>query len=143
MGEQLRAGKRTIRELVIFNDEEITDERVEERAREVLRQIDAVQEGARRLGEARSRSSTTRPKRPVGAVPQGPVEGDARARALSQLIRRIEFTETVKRRLVDQVKEQVEDVQRLQREVDYIERQLTAKGRKAPKLKEEDKKSAR
>ena len=36
MGEQLRAGKRTIRELVIFNDEEITDERVEERAREVL-----------------------------------------------------------------------------------------------------------
>ncbi len=46
----------------------------------------------------------------------------------------------MKRRLVDQVKEQVEEVQRLQREVDYIERQLTAKGRKAPKLKEEDKK---
>ena len=47
----------------------------------------------------------------------------------------------VKRRLVDAVKERVEDVQRLQREVDYIERQLTAKGRKAPKLKEEEKKN--
>jgi hypothetical protein len=34
---------------------------------------------------------------------------------LSQLIRRIEFTEVVKRRLVDAVKERVEDVQRLQR----------------------------
>ena len=32
-------------------------------------------------------------------------------------------------------------MQRLQREVDYIERQLTAKGRKAPKLKEEEKKN--
>src|SRR5512147_1964104 len=42
MGEQLRAGERTVRELVIFNDEEITDERIEARAREVLRQIDAV-----------------------------------------------------------------------------------------------------
>ena len=37
-----RAGERTIRELVIFNDEEMTDERIEERAKEVLKQIDAV-----------------------------------------------------------------------------------------------------
>src|ERR687885_1745982 len=42
MGDQLRTGERTIRELVIFQDEEITDERVEERAKEVLKQIDAV-----------------------------------------------------------------------------------------------------
>ena len=42
---------------------------------------------------------------------------------------------------MDAVKERVEDVQRLQREVDYIERQLTAKGRKAPKLREEEKKN--
>ena len=32
MGDQLRAGERTIRELVIFSDEEITDEVIEERA---------------------------------------------------------------------------------------------------------------
>src|SRR5262245_1715979 len=42
IGDQLRTGERTIRELVIFQDEEITDERVEERAKEVLKQIDAV-----------------------------------------------------------------------------------------------------
>src|SRR5438552_4105214 len=33
MGDQLKAGARTIRELVIFQDDEITDERVEERAK--------------------------------------------------------------------------------------------------------------
>jgi RNA polymerase primary sigma factor len=32
MGDQLRAGERTIRELVIFSDEEITDEVIQERA---------------------------------------------------------------------------------------------------------------
>ncbi|MCX6549451.1 MAG: RNA polymerase sigma factor RpoD, partial [Acidobacteria bacterium] len=42
MGDGLKAGQRTVRELVIFNDEEITDERLEERAREVLRQTDGV-----------------------------------------------------------------------------------------------------
>ena len=65
MGEQLRAGKRTIRELVIFNDEEITDERVEERAREVLKQIDAV---AKAHGDWEKREAKVAevPKRPVG-----------------------------------------------------------------------------
>src|SRR3972149_5527530 len=42
MGDQLRNGQRTIRELVIFQDEEITDERVDERAREVQQQIETV-----------------------------------------------------------------------------------------------------
>src|ERR1700741_5416293 len=41
-GDNLHAGERTIRELVIFNDEEITDERIEERARQVQKQIDTV-----------------------------------------------------------------------------------------------------
>src|SRR2546421_6100513 len=42
LGDQLHAGERTIRELVIFNDEEITDERIEERRRQVQKQIEAV-----------------------------------------------------------------------------------------------------
>src|SRR3954471_9008685 len=42
LGDQLHAGERTIRELVIFNDEEITDERIAERAKQVQKQIDAV-----------------------------------------------------------------------------------------------------
>jgi RNA polymerase primary sigma factor len=42
LGDQLHAGERTIRELVIFNDEEITDERIQERSKQVQRQIDAV-----------------------------------------------------------------------------------------------------
>src|SRR4029078_4151440 len=42
MGDQLRAGERTIRELVIFSDEEITDEEIQERAGGVLGEIEAV-----------------------------------------------------------------------------------------------------
>src|SRR5438309_3165000 len=42
LGDQLHSGERTIRELVIFNDEEITDERIQERAKQVQKQIDGV-----------------------------------------------------------------------------------------------------
>ena len=49
---------------------------------------------------------------------------------LSQLIRRIEFTETVKRRLIDDMKEAVESVRTVQREVETLERQLNPKTKK-------------
>jgi RNA polymerase primary sigma factor len=140
LGDQLRAGERTIRELVIFNDEEITDERIDERVREVLRQTEAVRrsfldwkkfdeklQGTLKKDRKKYRRAWWKAQR-------------ARVR-WSKLIRHIEFTEAVKRRLVDQIKLQVEDVQKLQREIDGITRTLTAKGRKAPKLKEEEKKA--
>jgi len=139
MGDQLRAGERTIRELVVFQDEEITEERIEERAREVLRQIDAVR---RAFGEWKKRDEKLqatlkkdrrRYRRAWWKTQRARIE-------VSQSIRRIEFTETVKRRLVDLIKEQVEEVQRFQREVEAIERQMAPKGKKAPRLKEEEKK---
>ena len=98
LGDQLRAGERTIRELVIFNDEEITDERIEERAREVLKQIEAVR---RAFAEWKKREEKleTIPKKDKKKYRRAWWK-TLRARVeLSQLIRRIEFTELVKRRL--------------------------------------------
>src|SRR3954468_13437326 len=69
LGDQLHTGERTIRELVIFNDEEITDERIEERRRQVQKQIDAVRRArgaSEKLDEKLAetpRGSTTRDKR--------------------------------------------------------------------------------
>ncbi|HSL22995.1 MAG TPA: RNA polymerase sigma factor RpoD [Vicinamibacterales bacterium] len=139
MGEQLRAGERTIRELVIFNDEEITDERIEARAREVLRQIDAVRKawaGVEKCAEKLDKTpkgATARDKRKYRRVRWGWMRERV---VLSRLIRRIEFTEVVKRRMIDLVKEKVEHVQKLQWEVNAIERQLS--GKRKPKLREED-----
>src|SRR5512134_3044055 len=41
MGEQLKRGERTIRELVVFNEEEITDEKLERRRKQLEKQLDA------------------------------------------------------------------------------------------------------
>ena len=42
MGDALKNDERSIRELVTFVDEELTEDKIEDRKRQVLRQIDAV-----------------------------------------------------------------------------------------------------
>src|SRR6202795_385531 len=113
LGDQLHTGDRTIRELVIFNDEEITDERIQERSRQVQKQIDAVRkarEASEKLEQKLAdtpKGATTRDKRKYRRA----LWAAMRARVeLSNYIRKIEFTEAVKRRLIDEMKEAVEGV---------------------------------
>ena len=144
-GDDLHAGERTIRELVIFNDEEITDERIEERRCQVQKQIDAVR---------RTRAASEKLEEKLADTPKGTAARDKRkhrrARGaamrarieLSQLVRRIEFTETVKRRLIDDMKEAVEGVKSVQRESETTDRLLNPRNKKL-RLKEDDRKKVR
>jgi RNA polymerase primary sigma factor len=141
MGDHLKAGERTIRELVIFNDEEITDERIEERTREVLKQIDAVKK-ARGAYEKTLEKLEATPKKDKRKYRRARWKAMRARICVSQLIRAIEFTELVKRRLIEDIKESVERVQRLQREWDGLERQLNLKVRGKAKLKEDERKVA-
>jgi RNA polymerase primary sigma factor len=143
MGDQLRAGERTVRELIIFTDEEITDDLIEERAQHLLKQIEAVKKARidfQKLAE-KMEETPRKDKRKFRRARWKALRARIR---VSQLIRKIEFTESVKRRLVDEVKEAVDAVQRVQREVDAIDRILNPRiGNKVKtaKLKEEDKKN--
>src|SRR5258705_10308066 len=143
LGDQLRTGDRTIRELVIFNDEEITDERILERSRQVQKQIEAVRkarESSEKLEEKlrdTPRGATTRDKRKSRRARWAAM----RARIdLSNFIRKIEFTESVKRRLIDEMKDAVEGVKHVQREIEAVDRLLNPKNKKQ-RLKEDDKKN--
>ena len=81
MGEQLKRGERTVRELVVFNEEEITDEKIAARQREFLKQIDTRQ--ARARGRRRSsKRSTATCRRPTSGSTAGRA-GRSAARASS------------------------------------------------------------
>jgi RNA polymerase primary sigma factor len=110
MGEALKNGERTIRELVIFNDEELNEK------------LALVPKSEKR-----------KYRRAKWKKMRAEIE-------LSRLIRKIEFTEPVKRRLVEEVKDIVERVSKMQRELDGMKKTLLQKNRK-PKLKEEERKA--
>ena len=142
MGDALKAGERTIRELVIFNDEEITDDRIEERAQKFLREVDGVR---------KARLAVEKHNEKLVGILKADKKKYRRAKwkkmraeiQLSRLIRKIEFTEPVKRRLVEEVKDIVERVSKMQRELDNLKKALAPPVTKSkkPKLKEEEKKA--
>ena len=136
MGEQLKAGERTVRELVIFVDEEVTDERVNRRARDLMARIELVRK-TRLDVIRREKKVSTIPKREKKRY-QRNYRNLLRARVkLSVLIRNIEFTEPIKRQLIEKIKTATEAIQKLQRENDRLERQLHSKSRR--RIKDEDK----
>ena len=136
MGEQLRSGDRTIRELVIFHDDEVTTERINRRARALMAKTETIR---------KTRLDVVRRENKVGTIPKHEKKRYRRnyrnlLRAqirLSRLIRDIDFTEPVKRRLVDGIKEITEGVQRSRCEIEHLDRQLKTKTRR--RIKDEEK----
>ena len=138
LGDKLRNGERTIRELVIFPEEELTEDRIANRLNQILRQIDAVKKKYLEVQrkEAKLASISKREKRRYRRCRWKGL----RARVeLSQLIRRIEFTEPVKHRLIELIKDSVEGMHHVQRDIEFTNRQLKSKTRQG-RLREEDRK---
>ena len=136
MGERLQNGEHTIRELVIFHDDEVTEDRMDRRAREVMAHIETIR---------KSRLDVIRREKRVGTIPKREKTRYRRnyrklLRAqvmLSRQIRSIDFREPVKQRLIDGVKEITEGVQRSLRELEHLDRQVKGKTRR--RIKEEEK----
>jgi RNA polymerase primary sigma factor len=103
IGEELRKGTRSIKEIVQFDDEELTEERIENKTRQSLRIIDnieklyqtALKQAAMFENTAKSnRRSSLRAKYAL-----------ARTRIqMSQLVRSIDLNPTGKRRLIDMIR---------------------------------------
>ena len=129
MGEELKSGDCTIRELVVFRDDEVSDERFDRRVRTVMAQLEMIR---------KTRLDVIRREKKVGTIPKREktryrrnYRNLLRARVtLSRQIRGIDFIEPVKRRLVDGVKEIAEGVQRLRCEIGHLDRQLKAQTRR-------------
>ena len=136
MGEQLKSGDRTIRELVIFRDDEVTEERIDRLAGDVIAQIETIRK-ARLDVVRREKKVGTTPKREKRRYRRN-YRNLLRAQVtLSRLVRRIDFTEPVKRRLIDGVKKITEGVQHIRRELEHLDRQVKTKTRR--QIKDEEK----
>ena len=129
MGEQLTSGDRTLRKLVILQDDEATDARDDRLAHAVMAQIETIR---------KTRLDVVRREKQVGTIPTREKQRYRRnyrnlLRAqitLSRLIRDVDFTEPVTRRLVADVKEIAEGVQRIRLELDHLACRVKATARR-------------
>ena len=124
VGQQLRSGERSVRELVTLPDAELTAARLAARTRQVVRQIGTI--GAARL-RLRTRLKT------MAAIPKRTRRTSRRAErktlrawiALSRAVRTLAFTEAMTRELVHVIETADEKVRRAQERVARIEGRLS------------------
>src|SRR5580698_9882750 len=125
VGEDLRRGTRSIKEIVQFDDEELTDEKIEAKTRETLKQIDKIGKlyllsvkQAEKL-ENTPRSNKRAHLRARFALGRTRVE-------MSVRVRDFDFNLFEKKRLIDKMRQTVERVQSLEREIVKLERRVEA-----------------
>jgi RNA polymerase primary sigma factor len=137
VGEELRNGTLSIKKVIQFDQEELTEEETENKTRDVLRIIGKIEElygialkqatQLERIPKARKRAYLRRRNRL------------ARTRVrMSQLVRSIEFHALEKKRLIGKIRNTVERVQSLERDVAKLERRVDAsKGDHAAEARKE------
>jgi RNA polymerase primary sigma factor len=120
LGEQLMNDPSIIKDLIQFSDEELTDEKVEERLGETLFKIDNISKGYKKVKQLRQKLETV-PKVKKGLQVRAKWNLGRTRVELSRSIRSIDFSNVEKQRLMDFMKATVEKVRPLEREITKLE----------------------
>jgi len=125
VGAELRKGTRRIKEIVKFDEEEVTEEVQYEKTRSTLRIIDKLEKlYAVGLKQAAHLETVPKSKKRAYLRARGKV---ARTRvALSHLVRSIDFKEAEKKRLIDIMRHTVERLNSMERDATRLERRSNA-----------------
>ncbi len=120
----LEQGERSIKEVVVFNDDELTEERVIERRKEVISAIGEIERLFKRMLQLQQkRDSISRTKRPRDYRRYNWAQAEHRI-MVSKLIRSLEFTHPEREELIRVILKAADEVQPLDREVSRLEKRL-------------------
>jgi len=125
VGEALRNDSRSIKEIVQFEDEELSEEKIEAKTKETLKQIDKI---------AALYLLATKQAAKLQRVPRSKKRSHLHARyalartrvEMSRRVREFDFKLSEKKRLIKKIHQTVERVQFLEREIGKLEHRVDA-----------------
>ncbi len=126
LGEDLKKGVRSIKELVAFDEEEITDEIVQARLKDFVGKIDdigkhhkKVQQLEEKLEQIQQKKKPKEYRRCRWSLGREQVE-------VSMGIRNLKFTNPERKRLIDKVNKTVDSMRQLDRQINNLEKKIEA-----------------
>jgi RNA polymerase primary sigma factor len=120
--EQLKSGQISIKEVVVFDDDELTEDKVAERLRDVIGCADEIERLNKKLMQLRAkRDSISRSKRPREFRRYAWAVAEHRI-LISQLIRSIQFTHSERKALIEGIWQAIEELKPLEREKNRLEK---------------------
>ena len=123
---QLEKGEKSIKEIVVFSHDELTEDKVAARLRDVIATIDEIECLNKRLTQIKAkRESISRTKRPRDYRRYSMAEGRHRV-MISKLFRSVEFTHTERKQqgLIERIRHAVEEIKLVECEMHRIEKRL-------------------
>jgi RNA polymerase primary sigma factor len=125
VADDLRKGTRSIKEIVQFDDEELTEEKIENKTRQTLKHLDKIA----KLYELALKHAVK-----LENTPKAKKKPHLRARyalartriQMSQMLRDLDFNPFEKKRLIDKIRQTVERVNLLEKEAGKLERRADA-----------------
>src|SRR5712691_8738464 len=121
LGDQLKKDPSIIKDIIQFSDEELTDEKIEEKHQETLDLIDNINKTYKKVNQLRGKlDETPKSKKPQYRRAAWHL-GRTRVK-LSQLVRSLEFSNPEKLRLMGLMKSTVEKMRPLEHELNKLER---------------------
>jgi RNA polymerase primary sigma factor len=126
LGEDLKRGVRSIKELVAFDEEEITDEIVQARLKDFVGQIDDIGKSYKKVQQLEEKAEAVKQKKkPKESRKVRWALGRAHVQ-VSAGIRKLKFTNPERKRLIDRVNKTVDSMRSLDRQINNLEKKIEA-----------------
>jgi RNA polymerase primary sigma factor len=135
LAEDLKRGVRNVKEVVIFDEEELTEEVVQTRVRATVARIDALIKHQKRIAalEEKQEAAGTKVKASVARHTRWLI---AREKVLiSRIVRELKYTPIERKRLLDKVNKTVDTMRTLERQIRSLDQKYDAS--KSEELKKE------
>jgi RNA polymerase primary sigma factor len=126
LGEDLEKGVRSIKELVTFDEEEITDEIVEKRLKEFLAKIYALDKAYKKVAPLKEKLAAVNQKKRARDYRRYRLNTARAVVRVSLAVRNLGFTNNERKRLIDRVNRTVEGMRALDRQIQNLEKRAEA-----------------
>jgi RNA polymerase primary sigma factor len=138
LGDQLERGERSINDVIVFNEDMMTEEKVEDRLKETVQRIEEIQKNFKKQNQLLQKFlNTPRTKHPKAHRKLRFALARHRV-SISQAIRDIDFTFSERNRLIDQIRRQYEAYRPLEKEQGRLEKKVEhSKGKNINQLRKD------
>ncbi len=135
LGEDLKRGGRNVKEVVIFDEEELTEDVVQARVRSTVARIDALIKHQKKIALLDERAATPAVKAKVKEARHVRWLTAREKVLISRIVRELKYTGLERKRLLDKVNKTVDTMRTLERQIRSLDQKYEAS--KSEELKKE------
>ncbi len=135
LGEDLKRGVRNVKEVVVFDEEELTEEVVVARVKATVARIEALVKHQKKIAQVEERLATPAVKAKARETRRLRWQIAREKVYISRIVRELKYTALERKRLLDKVNKTVDTMRTLERQIRSLEQKFEAS--KSEELKKE------